>query len=315
MLHITNGDSTVEGIQQSGITGEVIPWRDVLHEGPVPAELSLDQLREVRARYLAKSGWSSYSDVAEKFTQRDNTLARFREFDEVMLWFEHDLYDQLQLIQLLDWFSGQDFGQTRVSLICINSFPGRPNFHGLGELSPEQIATLFPNRHEISSAELALGRSAWAAFRSPDPTAIQGLINGDTTALPFLKAALIRHLEQFPSLENGLSRTESQILDAVKIGSYTPEDIFLASQRHEESPFMGDSTVWYYVDRLAGGRAPLLFETKNGYDLTKHGRNVLMGRADYVRGSGIDRWLGGVHLQGNESEWRWDARIKRLVTT
>jgi hypothetical protein len=37
-------------IAASGIEGQILPWRDVLHEGPVPASLSADELGEARAR-------------------------------------------------------------------------------------------------------------------------------------------------------------------------------------------------------------------------------------------------------------------------
>lgn len=33
-LHISNGDHAAERIRFAGITGDVVPWRDVLHEGP-----------------------------------------------------------------------------------------------------------------------------------------------------------------------------------------------------------------------------------------------------------------------------------------
>ena len=51
------------------------------------------------------------------FVERDEAIARSHNHEEVVLWFEHDLYDQLQLIQILDWFSHQDLGHTRLSLI------------------------------------------------------------------------------------------------------------------------------------------------------------------------------------------------------
>jgi hypothetical protein len=34
-LHVTNGDATVPGLRGTGIAGPILPWRDVLHEGPV----------------------------------------------------------------------------------------------------------------------------------------------------------------------------------------------------------------------------------------------------------------------------------------
>ena len=52
MLHVTNGDSVVETMRQAHVVGDVVAWRDVLHEGPVPA-LDPAELRAVRARFLA----------------------------------------------------------------------------------------------------------------------------------------------------------------------------------------------------------------------------------------------------------------------
>ena len=56
-LHITNGDVAAERIRGSSLPGEVLPWRDLLHEGPVPAGLSLDEMSRVRARFIAGSMW------------------------------------------------------------------------------------------------------------------------------------------------------------------------------------------------------------------------------------------------------------------
>ncbi|HYH80292.1 MAG TPA: DUF1835 domain-containing protein, partial [Longimicrobium sp.] len=117
MLHITNGDSAGDLLAGCGLGGEVLCWRDVLHEGPVPATLPLPELSAVRARYIAGCGWGPADEIAREFAARDAALAAAGAHDEVVLWFEHDLYDQLQLIQLLDWFAARD-GATRLSLVC-----------------------------------------------------------------------------------------------------------------------------------------------------------------------------------------------------
>lgn len=333
MLHITNGDSAATGLRRAGLPGVVLPWRDVLHEGPVPAGLPLDRLGAVRARFLADSGRGDYDEVRAAFAHRDGVLAGFREHEEVVLWFEHDLYDQLQLLQLLDWFADQDRAETALTLICIGAFPGRERFLGLGELTPAQLGDLFPTRAPVTDGLLALGRAAWHAFRAPDPRAVEFALDRDTSALPFLAAALRRHLEEFPAVEHGLSRTERQLLAVVAAGGQTPVGIFLAAQEQEERPFMGDLTAWAQLRRLSSGGNPLVTTATGGaftlppdprqapdetflrqrVVLTMHGGRVLGGRADQVQLNGIDRWLGGVHLHGPEAPWRWDGRGRRLV--
>ena len=59
MLHITNGDSPVAVLRAAGMAGEVVPWRDVLHEGPVREGLGLEALSRERAAFIAEAGWGS----------------------------------------------------------------------------------------------------------------------------------------------------------------------------------------------------------------------------------------------------------------
>ena len=330
MLHVTNGSATAALMRRAGVAGDILPWQDVLHEGPVPASLSPALLADVRARFIAAQGWAPLDDVVDDFARRDAALARFATHDEVVLWFEHDLYDQLQLIQILDRLADLDPGPTRLSLIGIDAFPDVDRFVGLGQLDPTQLASLFPARQPITPTQLSLARDAWHAFRSPDPTAIERLMEGDTSPLPFLRAALHRHLAQFPAVHDGLGRTERQILEAINAGAATPVDVFLADQAREERPFMGDTTLWSYLYRLGADPAPLvafagptvasppagpnqeLFRHQT-VSLTLRGHEVLAGRADRLAGAGIDRWLGGVHLRGADATWRWDGDHLRLV--
>jgi hypothetical protein len=332
MLHITNGDSVGGTLRQTGLPGDILTWKDILHEGPTPSGLSLEQMSQIRAQFLADWALGSYEEMLASFLQRDTVLAQFAAHQEVILWFEHDLYDQLQLIQLLDWFSRQDRGTITISLICINAFPGVANFFGLGQLNPSQLRSLYETRHPLMEEELTLGSEAWKAFCSPDPKALEAFLRKDTSALPFLKAALLRHLEQFPALQGGLSRTERQILEVVASGINTPLEIFRATQEKEESPFLGDTPFWFYISSLCTGKKSCLkradggtfsFPPTDSHDpvfreqvlvLTEEGRNALVGQADWIKSNrGIDRWLGGVHLQGPDAAWRWDTQRATLV--
>jgi len=42
---------------------------------------------------------------------------------------------------------------------------------------------------------------------------------------------------------------------------------------------------------------------------------VLAGQQDRVNTSGLDRWLGGVHLQDGKPVWRWDDGRQAMVVT
>lgn len=349
MLHVLNGDATRWQLERSGVSGSLTVWADALHEGPVPAGLPADDLRRVRVRHFAsqlhptahntRGGGPEVSEPEEGLTAMvrgwDDALDRYAEFEEVIFWFEHDLFDQLILIRHLHWLSTIDRGATRFSLICIGSFPGVTNFTGLGPLTPEQLATLPPLRTPITDAQIALGRDAWNLYRLPDPLPFVEWWRGDTSPLPYLHGALRRHFEDYPSTRDGLARSERQILSAIAAGHDTFQDIFAACQRMEERVYMGDTTFWSILWRLAEARHPLvrLHETpasvphgslKPGSPprvlgavgwkaaLTDAGRDVLEGREDHIQLNGIDRWAGGVHLT-SRNLFRWDGdRLARL---
>jgi hypothetical protein len=57
-LNITNGDVAAGTLQEAGIEGKIIAWRDVLHEGPVDSSLSLEELSKERARFIAANTWN-----------------------------------------------------------------------------------------------------------------------------------------------------------------------------------------------------------------------------------------------------------------
>src|SRR5262249_28509283 len=136
--------------------------------------------------------------------------------------------------------------------------PGKPNFAGLGELTAPELATLYPQRHPVTDAQFALARAAWAAFTAPEPSGIVCLLDGDTSTLPFLGAALIRHLEQFPAPGSGLSRTDRQIVEVVASGAHSPGAAFRATQALESARFMGDVTFFDHMAGLVQARHPLL---------------------------------------------------------
>jgi hypothetical protein len=317
-LHITNGDSAA-GTLREFISDPVVVTCDVLHEGPAPLTASIEEWYDARAAFIASRDYDA-AGVKRSLSAMDTAIADGR-YDEVLLWFEHDLFDQLLLIRALDLLNANNHVR-RVSLICIGSFPGVDRFIGLGQLNAAQLATLVALRQRVTTEQYELASRAWRAFREPDPTGLLRLRADHTGALPFLGDALQRLFAEYPSKANGLPRTGQLIVEALADGPTTGGKLFRATQIHEPRPFLGDWSFFAEVRRLAGGRVPLL--TIDGpldtLDLRHHivaateaGRDVLAERDDAVRLNGIDLWRGGVHLAGEEAQWRWDPRAETLV--
>lgn len=317
MLHITNGDFAADLLRRARLPGIILAWRDVLHEGPVPAQLDAAGLRRERAHFLARFGGEA-ATIERQLEQRDAILESFPLHEEVALWFEHDLYDQLQILQILDRFAHFDRGEVVLSMLCVDQYPGIDRFVGLGQLEPQQLRSLFLRRQPVNDDQLELAEVGWQALRSPDPTWLDRLRHMDLSALPHLAPALLRHLEQFPERRTGLSRSEAAVLAAIDSGATTAADLFRAQEEREERPFLGDTVLWWYLERLAAGPRPaLVLETpaagwKTRVHRTDDGAGYARGELDFVACNGIDRWWGGVHQAGHQARWRWDAATHQL---
>jgi hypothetical protein len=327
LLHVTNGDSAGNTLRQTTLGGEVLPWQDTLHEGPV-RELPRGELLRARADFLAECGWGSPLALLASLERRDRQLLdALRDGAQVVLWFEHDLYDQLQLIDVLALAHAE---RVAPELIVIGSFPGRPTFAGLGELTAGELETLWPVRVVATSAVLEAGAAASAAFRSPEPTALAEWATREDAALPFLAPALQRLLEELPAPGSGLSGTERRALQAVAAGARTPPAVFLAAQQLEDAPFLGDAWFFRTLSALGQGSSRLV-ETDDGEPLppapplgddgrfarlrlrlTPTGERTLRGEADRVDLLGLDRWIGGTHVT-RHALWRWDPVERQLA--
>ncbi|WP_108683566.1 DUF1835 domain-containing protein [Methyloceanibacter sp. wino2] len=320
-LIITNGDSAGELLRRTLQGTEVLPWRDVLHEGPVPLTETREELSAARVAFLAEAGAGDPGVLENDFEARYRGLSISTNFDRVILWFEHDLYDQLQLLQVLDWFADHPREPETLLMVQTDEYIARQE--------PEAIVDEAALARPVTDAQLDLAVRAWAAFRQPTPEAWARLLREDISALPFLRGAVVRMLEELPG-PDGVTRTERLVLACLNAGStLTAVALFGAVQKMEDAEFMGDWSFWRVLDGLALGPAPLIagldgapFQVedkarmeayvKSQPALTTLGKDVVEGRADWAEHHPIDRWWGGTHLT-NARLWRWDPETEHLI--
>lgn len=329
MLHIVNGDSVGTKLKKNGTPGDVLVWREIYTEGPVFIQPELPANRAARGRFLEQALGIPEQEWRDSSEEQEKQLLGFRQHEDIILWFEHDLFDQTMLCCLLHWFAGQALGNTRLHLLSINQYPGIPLFHGLGQLTGEQLSGLLGTWQEISTMQLLLGKKAWEAYTSNTPEAIAALLKEDTSALPFLHDALQLHLERFPSVQNGLGIMEQTTLELLSGGADTPLQLFQQTGGKLHKLGMGDIQYWLCLKHLSRGPHPLITIAGEGsipglndspehflhakVSLTELGAKVAGKQTDWIRLNGIQQWYGGVRLEDSNRLWRWDARNAAIV--
>jgi hypothetical protein len=149
-----------------------------------------------------------------------------------------------------------------------------------------------------------------------------------------MKAALLRHLQEIPSVSNGLGRTDQQILQLISDGIGRPGRLFAANMDLETNLFLGDWSFFQHIHSLCNVRQPLLRCDPNGefrsppelalpvaeflqqrLSLTENGRQVLAGAVDASAYLDFDYWLGGVHFVRGKPMFRWNAAANKLELT
>src|SRR5437588_8017450 len=95
MLHVHNGESTAGTAKKADLPGEHLAWREALVCGPTPSGLSDDDFWQMRASHLSDAYGLRFEDCAKDLREPQAALGQFFDHDEVVLWFEHDLFCQV----------------------------------------------------------------------------------------------------------------------------------------------------------------------------------------------------------------------------
>ena len=316
-LIITNGDSALHQFREAGVQDAILPWRDVLHEGRVPLCDTRAEFHGIRASEIGRLFHQPESEVAAGFAERDRVFANLEDHERIEIWLEHDLYDQLQLLDILDALEDAERG-TGVYLVQADDY--------LGTQSPGEVLRFAENMQPVSLQMRHEAAQAWKFFRAGDCRALAAFAHGltqDLTTLPWLGPALLRFLAELPDTASGLGRTQRWCLEELAGAPMPAGKLFGAICAREDAMFMGDLSFFRVLDTLASAPAPAITglastlreacASEDAYRafaqsdiaLTDFGRALLAGEADFIAENSIDQWFGGYRASGNDP-WRWD---------
>ena len=257
-LHITSGDIAGGSLAKSGIPGEVFVWHDILYDGPRNPGWPDGDTLAARACFLeqATGGGLDREHILDTLRSQYRKLADAESYDRIVLWFDACLFDQSMLVHILTCLSYKSI--RKVELLCVDAFPGIVPFHGLGQLQPSQLASLFDQRRLVTEAQFRFSEVVDEAFATRNLTLLAELAHHTDAPLPWVPATAARWLQEQPDAKTGLGKLEHLALTAIRDGRKTPGEIFTAVARADTIPrFWGDITLWAKINALAD-RVPQL---------------------------------------------------------
>jgi hypothetical protein len=256
-LHIRCGSDIAPGLREAGFTGEFLEYSDPICQGPV---IDAPDAMQRRVHFLASRYGDRIGLSADAFMtmlqDADARLVRAADHPRVVLWFEHDSYDQLLLARCLARFT--EARPAALELICVDNFPGGERFNGLGQLPPEALRLLWQRRQAVTPAQLALGSRIWAALRSPEPTELWRIAASGTPALPTAAPALLRHLRELPDARDGMALTERLTLELIREPQTLGAVFHALVQGREPLTWLGDIMFVAIVESMARAGEPAL---------------------------------------------------------
>jgi Domain of unknown function (DUF1835) len=252
ILHILNGDATLQGFQQTGLDGETLIWREVLSEGPLGENIRSASFWKARSEWIC----AGFNETPDKYQESVlNPLARLSgPCDEINLWFEFDLHCQANLMGVMNYLKqNTDLSLPPIYLICPSEFPGVANFRGMGELNGEQLEYLYDNiRVQLNEIDFVVAAEAWQNFIQKDASVFQQYLDTNTIwgSLKCLRPALEAHLKRLQINKNGLNHIEQKLLDIYNAGARDQREIYAQFWEAEKIYGMGDLEISIYLNGL-----------------------------------------------------------------
>ena len=305
-VHILNGDSTYHQFLKTSIEGDTLIWREILCEGPVTTSVASPEYWQQRRRYLQ----SSFPSGSEKyFDQFRQDVSQFdpSKYEEIVLWFEYDLFCQINLLAVLSWLQEINKIAVPVSLVCIGHLEGYSKKVGLGEIDPQQYYSLYNQRSPLNEADLELATQIWTIYRSSNHDALLRVLKSaaQSNTFEYLESAILAHQERFPDPNNGLTVLEQIILMEIQHHSHNKDQLVASLLKRRNDYGFGDLQYFQMIDALN----PLLKSNGGILSLNSLGHEVLNGHKNFSSYRNRQISYGGANID----DFSYDPEQKKLL--
>ena len=220
-LHITNGTNLTAYLKELEYTGSFLTWQEMLCEGPTSELVDSEEFGNLRKEFLSE--FYNVEINEDEIKKELDILNHSEQFQEIVLWFEYDLFCHINLIAIISLLKQKKI-KVPIYLVCSGRVKGENDLKGLAELKPEQLHRHYENKITISEEDVSLMNSLWRIYCGKDHNLFKPFIT-QKSSFPYLSSCLKAHLQRFPDSVTGLSTLEMHTLHLIS-------DQKIKSKRH-----------------------------------------------------------------------------------
>ena len=243
--HVLNGDCLLEQFPKN-IPGEFIICRECLVEGPVGAQ-NLDIFWKQRASFIEESYGFAKELFIEKTVNELAKLTNISEDSEINLWFENDLFCQVNL-----WFVMHRLANSKKTSNVYWVRPLNLGWTVFADLSESELEKSFEQRVKLEINEIELFSSLWENYCQNNFSVLAEIADKLSARFNELPKVIKAHVERFAP-KGELGKPEQIIAELVeKAGTRDLKVIFNAFRAFNDIYGFGD----LQVKRLLKGIIP-----------------------------------------------------------
>ncbi|MEO0900919.1 MAG: DUF1835 domain-containing protein [Bacteroidota bacterium] len=289
LLHITNGDIFTSRLKTLDLKGDIITWREMLCEGKTLCNVGSESFWKTRFEFLNRNYKVSKSWFVEKTLKEYRSLCNHKQQDQIVLWFEYDLFCQINMLAVISWLKTHR-RHAEISLVCSGKEDESDKLYSLNELSDEKLLSLYQKRISLTQDDIEFADYVWQLYCSDNPMRLENVITHNSFQFKYLSDALKAHLKRYPTIKNGLNVLENKVLQTVEEEKPESKEKLLSSLLSNQG-FYGFGDTQY--SRIVTSLRPLI-STVNPLKLTKKGKEVLDNRLNfYSQIRDNQQYLGG----------------------
>ncbi len=303
-LHITNGTSLTNYLNELNVEGDKLTWQEMLCEGPTTEEVYSEEFIELR-----KAFFSSYYEIDLNVSEIKEELDKLNHIDnysEIVLWFEYDLFCHINLLAIISLIQQKKIN-IPLYLVTSGRVRGSKNLKGLCELNSGTLLKHYRDKVKLTADDIDLAKTVWNIYCGKDHNLLKPYIVKSSSFI-YLNSCLKAHLERFPFTKDGLNDIERNILKIIKDTQIKSYHHLLGYALNYQGYYgYGDLQISRIIEKLK----IFIIENDESLKLNRKGYDALLGKHNFAKEIDNNIKYGGVY----KFDFQFNKKQNKLVKT